>query len=120
MDAAGNVYTTSNSAQLLQVFSPGGNWIATTNSDGTFTLTPVVGLAGDWNGDGKVDAADYVTWRKNPAANGGDPAGYTTWRLNFNHPGSGSSLPGGAVPEPGTLVLIALGLVVAGARRGKR
>ncbi|HEY3394930.1 MAG TPA: hypothetical protein VGK58_19655 [Lacipirellulaceae bacterium] len=61
---------------------------------------PDAGLAGDYNGDGTVDAADYVLWRKDPAAHGGDPAGYNTWRANFGGtltPGSGSSP--GAVPE---------------------
>src|SRR5207253_11491905 len=34
---------------------------------------------GDFNGDGRVDAADYVVWRKanGPAAN------YDLWRTNF-------------------------------------
>jgi hypothetical protein len=49
------------------------------------------GAGGDYNGDGSVDAADYVVWRKNPAMFGGDPAGYNTWRTNF-----GGSAGGGA------------------------
>jgi hypothetical protein len=62
--------------------------------------------------DGKVDAADYVVWRKDPTnpAYGyvSDPSdGYNLWRANFgNPPGSGSSLAGGAVPEPASLVLL--------------
>jgi hypothetical protein len=49
-DAAGNLYSlhsglvTGNAAataQLVQVFSPGGNWSAVTKSDGTFTLVPL-------------------------------------------------------------------------------
>jgi hypothetical protein len=68
----------------------------------TFT----VGVAGDYNGDGKVDAADYVIWRKNPGGFGGDPAGYNAWRASFgNPPGSGASLSGTAVPEPASAVL---------------
>jgi len=35
-------------------------------------------LNGDYNGDGKVDAADYVAWRKDPADHGGTPDGYNT------------------------------------------
>ena len=50
-------------------------------------------LAGDYNRNGKVDAADYVKWRKNPGNFGGTPGGYNTWRANFGKPpGSGSSL----------------------------
>ena len=45
--------------------------------------------AGDHNGDGRVDAADYVTWRSNPAGHGGNP-GYTLWRANFGNTAQGA------------------------------
>jgi autotransporter-associated beta strand protein len=38
---------------------------------------------GDYNGDGIVNSADYVLWRKDPLTYGGDPAGYNVWRANF-------------------------------------
>jgi hypothetical protein len=65
------------------------------------------GLEGDHNGDGAVDAADYVAWRKNPSAFGGDPAGYNVWRTNFGE--SSGSGGGTAVPEPaaGLLAVVA-------------
>jgi hypothetical protein len=44
------------------------------------------GLAGDHNDNGSVDAADYVTWRNDPAAHGGQQ-GYDTWRANFGKTG---------------------------------
>jgi autotransporter-associated beta strand protein len=80
------------------------------------TTLPVVGVAGDYNNNGFVDAADYVVWRKGgPLANEVDNAGvvnaqdYTEWRARFgNPPGSGSGLSGAAVPEPATLVLFIL------------
>jgi hypothetical protein len=86
-------------------------------SDG-YMLTSLLGaLDGDYNGDGKVDAADYVVWRKNPGAHGGDPAGYNTWRTNFGRTsGSGSGLGAAGVPEPSSLLLLAAavaGLVCA-------
>jgi hypothetical protein len=69
-------------------------------------------LAGDYNGNGIVDAADYVLWRKDPNAHGGDPGGYNTWRANFGAPGSGSgALGAGAAPEPAALTLIMCGLL---------
>src|SRR4051812_25155371 len=46
------------------------------------TDVPGAGVTGDYNGNGKVDSADYVKWRANPGGNGGDPAGYNTWRAN--------------------------------------
>jgi hypothetical protein len=71
-------------------------------------------LAGDFNDDGKVDAADYVLWRKNPDAFGG-PGGYGTWRADFGKPpGSGSAVGGpDNVPEPASGWLL-LCVAVAG------
>ncbi|MBN1851722.1 MAG: PEP-CTERM sorting domain-containing protein [Pirellulales bacterium] len=37
-DAVGNIYTVDNSLEWLRIWSPGGNWVATTGSDGSFTL----------------------------------------------------------------------------------
>ncbi|HJQ78703.1 MAG TPA: PEP-CTERM sorting domain-containing protein, partial [Lacipirellulaceae bacterium] len=61
-------------------------------------------LAGDFNEDGKVDAADYVVWRK---TNGTEP-GYNEWRTNFGRTsGSGASVEAAAaVPEPASIGLL--------------
>jgi hypothetical protein len=67
-------------------------------------------LLGDYNGDGKVDAADYVVWRKTPATYFGSPTGYNVWRSNFGNP-PGSGLGAGVVPEPGAISWLA-GLVL--------
>jgi hypothetical protein len=128
MDAAGNVYTTNNVSELLQVWSPGGNWVATTKSDGTFSLVPLAaGVAGDYNGNGVVDAADYVLWRNGgplqnevPGVTPGSvtPEDYDAWRARFgNNSGSGS---GDAVPEPATVALLALGLISTCGYRKRR
>jgi hypothetical protein len=42
------------------------------------------GLDGDHNGNGSVDAGDYVVWRKNPG-NYGNAGGYTLWRTNYGN-----------------------------------
>jgi hypothetical protein len=74
------------------------------------------GVPGDHNGDGKVDAADYVAWRDNPAVHGGIPAGYDTWRANFGAGAAGLGASA-AVPEPATIAMLLACLSVAAARR---
>jgi hypothetical protein len=73
-------------------------------------------LAGDYNNNGTVDAADYVLWRKGgPLANETvtpgtvTPEDYTVWRSNFGNSGAGLGTST-AIPEPITwsLLLIAL------------
>lgn len=39
-DAAGNLYSVNSSSEVLRCFSPGGDWLAITGSDGTFNLVP--------------------------------------------------------------------------------
>jgi hypothetical protein len=93
-------------------------------------------LAGDFNGDGIVDAADYTVWRDNLGAadesafaagtgNGGgiNASDYAFWRSNFGSTSPGALAGGGqgAVPEPSAIVLLALGAVVSAvAVRAKR
>jgi hypothetical protein len=86
-------------------------------------------VAGDYNGNGKVDAADYTKWRDtlgsttNLAADGDgngtvQQADYTYWKTRFgNTSGSGSGLGSGAVPEPSSLVLVGLAMLAAGQLR---
>ena len=65
-----------------------------------------VGLPGDYNANGMVDAADYVVWRKTY----GTQAGFDLWRSHFGQMagnGSGASA-NAAVPEPSALMLFAL------------
>ncbi len=78
------------------------------------TTLPVIGVPGDYNGNGVVDMADYVLWRsggplQNEVATSGSdtPEDYTEWRARFgNTMGSGSSLGAAAVPEPATVMLL--------------
>jgi hypothetical protein len=83
-----------------------------TTFSGTFVATASLSqpLAGDYNDDGTVDAADYVVWRKNDI-NGAQ--GYLDWRANFGLPaGSGAGLGGGAAtPEPSSIAFVSLGVL---------
>jgi hypothetical protein len=84
------------------------------------------GPTGDYNGNGTVDAADYVVWRNTlnqtvsmgTGADGSgdgtvDDADYNFWRARFGDtvPGAGSATP---VPEPATvpLLLVAMSALV--------
>jgi len=78
------------------------------------------GIPGDYNNDGTVDAADYVLWRKNPAAFGGDPAGFNTWVANFGGTGGSGSLSSASAPEPATALLLCIAAVSWLAIRRKR
>ncbi len=98
--------------------------------DKSLTLTLMgevlaIALPGDYNGDGAVDAADYVVWRATygqsvPAYGGADGDGdeiigdgdYTVWVQNFGASGAGSGPGLAAVPEPATLSLLAMGLLM--------
>jgi hypothetical protein len=80
-------------------------------------LSPPASLEGDYNSDGKVDAADYVVWRK---GDGSNPAGYNTWQEHYGQPGgSGASAPAGSIPEPSTLLLTAVLVALGVARRAR-
>jgi hypothetical protein len=72
-------------------------------------------IDGDHNGDGSVDAADYVAWRDDPTAHGG-PDGYNLWAANFGSPGGGG-VGAVAVPEPVTAALLLLSLSFLCGRR---
>jgi autotransporter-associated beta strand protein len=96
----------------------------------TLQVIDAILLPGDYNGNGIVDAADYVVWRNEI----GTQAAYDTWRANF---GAMTSSPIGAalgpqgasfespiridaaVPEPGTgaMMLGALCLLALGPAR---
>jgi hypothetical protein len=85
-----------------------------------------VELAGDYNNDGQVDAADYVTWRDHLGANVTLPNDttpgsvidfdYQVWQASFGETiGDGSATN---VPEPAALLLAPLaGLAIFAPRR---
>jgi hypothetical protein len=82
---------------------------------------------GDFDGNGAIDATDYVIWRANfgstsslaADANGNgivDAADYTVWRNNL--PTGASAAPAAFVPEPATITIL-LVLAMRMSRRGK-
>jgi hypothetical protein len=83
-------------------------------------------LAGDYNGNGTVDAADYTIWRNalaqpgsSLAADGNengriDTGDYAIWKANFGRVGGVGSAgfsTAESVPEPGSLALVVFVLI---------
>jgi hypothetical protein len=88
------------------------------------------GVAGDYNNNGAVDAADYVVWRENMGTNNTLPnnslpgpigqAHYDQWRANFGKSGGPGGLAAG-VPEPSTVAIaVAFSLGALGWRRSAK
>jgi len=103
-----------------------------------YLLSPV---PGDFDGNGTVDAGDYVLWRKNvgyvvtPGTNGDanrngfvEWSDYGPWRENYGRIASSIGSAVGSdtlsqfavVPEPSTLVLCLAGIFATQLRRNRR
>jgi hypothetical protein len=90
-----------------------------------FTAPP--SIAGDYNNNGVVDAADYVIWRNNENTNNvlpNDSIGgtigtgqYSQWRSHFGQSGGSGLGSSAAVPEPASAVLLIAGALLAMSRR---
>jgi prepilin-type N-terminal cleavage/methylation domain-containing protein/prepilin-type processing-associated H-X9-DG protein len=90
------------------------------------SLTINYNLLGDYDGNGAVNAADYTKWKTDfglsvlvgSGADGNadgivDAADYTVWRDNLGAVGTGGgAMAEIAIPEPGTLVLVCVGLLM--------
>ena len=101
----------------------------------TSVILQAIGLTGDYNNNGVVDASDYVLWRNSAgltgpglAADGNhnnqiDSGDYDVWRSHFGQTsGSGASVgSNAAVPEPNSLsvALVAM-MAFVGQRRAAR
>jgi hypothetical protein len=124
----GNAFNTSifgagNDGDL--VFSFGRTGSAPVPGTVTYVSGPA-GVAGDYNNNGTVDAADYVLWRNGgPLQNEGATPGnvtaddYTFWRSRFGAQAGSGAGANAAVPEPGAVWIPAL-IALAGLFRGRR
>jgi hypothetical protein len=79
------------------------------------------GVAGDYNGNGVVDAADYVVWRKGgtlqnevETINSNTPEDYTAWRARCGNDAAAAAagLTASGVPEPSATGLVVIAALV--------
>jgi T5SS/PEP-CTERM-associated repeat protein len=128
--AAGEVFTILDADSLSGTFSnvTNGQRLDTIGGEGSFVVNYIEDtgsvvlssflLLGDFNGNGSVDAADYVVWRKTDGAQ----ASYDTWRENF-----GATIGSGAgartnttVPEPTTIFIALVGTLAVSVGSGRQ
>ena len=82
------------------------------------SVSSVVPLLGDYNGNGVVDAADYVVWR-NGLGTTFQQSDYNVWRQNFGKTGGSGAgaTASAAVPEPAGIAMLIVGMLAACLRR---
>jgi hypothetical protein len=113
---------------MLPALEAGLMWDASRlYTEGILAVGP--GVAGDYNGNGVVDAADYTVWRNNVGAPAGTlrndadltvigRAQSNTWKAHYGMSlMSAGAAKGVAVPEPTGLALLALACLVCFKRR---
>jgi hypothetical protein len=117
---AGDTFTIltadSFSGQFTNLLLP-ANYTWAVNYGATNVVLSVTGpgIIGDFNGDNKVDSADYVVWRKTD----GSALRYLNWRSHYGTgSGSGSGIGlAASVPEPASILLIVLPACFLATRR---
>jgi hypothetical protein len=77
---------------------------------------PIATQFGDYNGDGSVDAADYVVWRKQ-FGNTNTSAFYNVWRSNFGATTASETPQLSSLPELRTWELLVLAAIFSFAYR---
>jgi hypothetical protein len=122
MSAKASLQVTFLGISVFNLSVPGAD---ANSTDGTIAHNQISGAAGpvgNYNGDGVIDAADYIVWRHSLGQLtagryiGGDGNGnsfvdlndYDVWRAHFGQAadsGSGANA-NAAVPEPATLVML--------------
>jgi hypothetical protein len=95
---------------------------------------PKTGLSGDYNDDGRVNAADYIVWRRSTGQSGiglaADGSGngsvgledYNVWTSNVGNTAEAAAaiMAAYSVPEPTAAVPVAVSLLLFYAQRAGR
>jgi T5SS/PEP-CTERM-associated repeat protein len=79
------------------------------------SLTVVEGNDGDFDGDGDVDGRDFLLWQRGSSPDPRSDGDLADWQTNYGvTPLAGSSV---AVPEPGSVMLLAVSITLLMSRR---
>ena len=116
------------------LYTFGINYATNVGNNDVVLTTQSVGVLGDFSGDGEVDGGDYLVWRKSLGGNANrsfgadgngngtiDDGDYEVWRSRFGTTTAGlgtSAIADVAVPEPTTLALVAMLLLLVLPRYG--
>ena len=124
----GNAFSTGGAQDLVFRYRTSGGAFV----DAAVQYITVDGLSGDYNNNGLFDAADYVVWRNNvgpgslPNEGGISPGmvdaeDYNFWRSRSGRTsGSGAGVGESAVPEPSTMLVFLVSVVVCTLIRTQR
>jgi hypothetical protein len=96
------VYTDQGLADITQVISY------------TLATDPNPGTPGDFNSDGNVDGVDFLIWQRGGSPTTLSAADLQDWQNSY---GAGSLAAVTALPEPGSMVIAAAGMIIALAMR---
>jgi hypothetical protein len=130
----GNLYNTSVDAQDLVFEYHINGQAATVLYQAAVSYVTSSGATADFDSDGDVDGADFLTWQRNVGNNSGTAqksqgdatmdgnvtaADLTVWRQQFGPAATAAAQP---IPEPAGAILSAVGLLSVGAvlRRNRR
>jgi len=92
---------------------PGARVTAPTRPTVGRPVPPASGLAGDFDSNGIVDAADYITWYKG-LGTAYIPSDYNIWRASYGRTISGSgAVLTAAIPEPASALILLAALILS-------
>jgi len=99
--ASGGFDTSFSSLNLPDLSAQGLDW-QLNPSGATLFLEVVAALDGDFDGDGDIDGADFLTWQRNPSV-----GNLADWQAGYGSATGSSSASSTAVPEPSSMLLAA-------------
>lgn len=100
-DAAG----IAESDPFLLVFNFGLNASVFSTAVDEFAALLAPGIDGDFDGDGRVEGADFLAWQRGP----GSALVLEDWKGNFGSVEAGQAAAAAPIPEPAAAVLMAVG-----------